>query len=278
MMRFALVLAVFGTACSSGTETAAPEAPAVEEAEKKGPEVAPVAPVTPDSTGLVPSILETQAALKTSGVDTELATLTKNRAYDLTADAPDRAAVRTGVVLADMLLTVENSEKDRLLAQLGTLRKGMQQLNGGNDIDATLAEYEEQIKTDAISREKLLADFDRISGAVIPELTFNGNERVVPLITAGSWLEGTNLVAQAIKDVPAEKRGDADKLLKAPPVVDYFSQYVADEGADKAPEPVVAQLKTTLGTLSELAKKAEPLTDEELEQVAKATGDVLSLL
>ncbi|MEM6929927.1 MAG: hypothetical protein AAF602_23520, partial [Myxococcota bacterium] len=114
--------------------------------------------------------------------------------------------------------------------------------------------------------------------AIIPELEFNGNERVVPLISAGSWLEGTHLVARALTAVPADQRGDADKILKAPAVVEYFQQYVTEEGADKAPEPVAAQLKATLAELSGLAGKAEPLTDDELAKVAKTTGDVLSLL
>lgn len=280
MMRPALLVALLGaaslvSACGSPT-TPEPEAP--QEAPTT-PEIAP-APAPPEKgpQGLVPSVLETQAALKKSGITTELAGLTEQRAYDLSADAPDRAAVRTGVVLADMLLTVKDSSKERLQAQLETLRKGMQQLEGGSDIDRTIGEFQESVAADSVTRDELLAEFDQLSGAVIPELEFNGNERIVPLISAGSWLEGTHLVAKALTAVPADQRGDADKLLKAPAVVAYFQQYVAEEGADKAPEPVAAQLKTTLGTLDGLAKKSEPLTDEELATVSKTTGDVLSLL
>jgi len=281
MMRPALFVALFGaaslTAACNPTSTPEPEVGEVE-----APEDPPVA-ATPEPPkdgpeALVPSVLETQAALQKSGIDTELATLTEPRAYDLSADAKDRAAVRTGVVLADMLLTVQTSSKERLQAQLSTLRQGMQQLEGGSDIDRTIQEFEESVAADSITRDELLAEFDQLSGAVIPELEFNGNERVVPLISAGSWLEGTHLVARALVAVPADKRGDADKLLKAPEVVDYFQAYVDEEGSDKAPEPVAAQLKTTLATLEGLAAKAEPLNDDELSKVAKSTGDVLSLL
>jgi len=256
--------------------------PEPEVAEVEAPAEPPIA-ATPEPPkggpeGLVPSVLETQAALKQSGIDTELATLTEPRSYDLSADAKDRAAVRTGVVLADMLLTVKTSTKERLQAQLATVRQGMQQLEGGSDIDRTLEEFEQSVAADSVTRDELLAEFDQLSGAVIPELEFNGNERIVPLISAGSWLEGTHLVALALQSVPADKRGDADKLLKAPDVVDYFQEYVAEGGSDQAPEPVAAQLTTTLGTLEGLAGKAEPLDDEELSQVVKSTGDVLSLL
>lgn len=276
MMRFALALALVGTACTSGTPVE-PEKPAEVEEAANEPEVKAIPPSEGRRDGLVPSILETQRALEAAGVETKLATLVKPRTYDMAADAPDRAAVRTGVVLADMLLTVTSSDKDTLNQQLEMVRRGMKQLNGGSDIDATIADYQERVKADAVSREELVAEFDELSGAVIPELEFNGNARVVPLISAGSWLEGTHLVATALANTPADKRGEAEKLLKAPTVVDYFTEYVEVQGA-AAPEPVTAQLKSTLGTLKELATKAEPLSDAELAQIGKTTGDVLSLL
>ncbi len=278
-MSTAVFVAALFTACNPTPTTPEAEEPA--KAEVEAPADPPIAaqPDSPENAqGLVPSVLETQAALKSSGIETELATLTAPRSYDLSADAPDRAAVRTGVVLADMLLTVKTSEKERLQAQLETLRKGMQQLEGGSDIDRTIAEFQESVAADSVTRDELLAEFDQLSGAIIPELEFNGNERIVPLISAGSWLEGTHLVARALVAVDADKRGDADKILKAPQVVEYFQQYVAEEGADKAPEPVAAQLRTTLEQLEGLAGKSEALTNEELSRVAKTTGDVLSLL
>ena len=281
MMRPALFVALIGAApllaACGPTSTSEPAKTEVE-----APEVPPVAakPEPPKNgpEGLVPSVLETQAALKSSGIDTELATLIEPRTYDLSADAKDRAAVRTGVVLADMLLTVTTSSGEHLHTQLATLRKGMEQLDSGSDIDRMIRDFEESVAADSVTREELLSEFDQLSGAVIPELEFNGNERIVPLISAGSWLEGTHLVAQALSAVDADKRTDADKLLKAPDVVEYFQKYVAAEGADKAPEPVAAQLKATLGALHSHAQKAGPLDDDELAQVAKTTSDVLSLL
>jgi len=285
MMRPALFVALFGaaslvSACNPASTPEAEEPAPEENAAPETPEIEPApAASTKGPQGLVPSVLETQAALKKSGIDTELATLAEKKTYDLSADATDRVAVRTGVVLADMLLTVKESDKERLLDQLATVRKGMNQLEGGSDIDRTIGEFQEAVAADSVTREELLAEFDQLSGAVIPELEFNGNQRIVPLISAGSWLEGTHLVARALTGAPADERAEADKILKAPAVVDYFNKYVTMQGgSDTAPEPVAAQLRTTLSILKDLASKPEPLTDQELEQVSKTTGDVLSLL
>ena len=263
-----------------------PETPEV--APEPAPTEAPT-PATPEDPGLdvnalreaenvalVPSPVETQKALEAAGIDTQLASLIPKHDFDLANADTDHAALRTGVVLADSLLTVKTSEKKKLLARLDQIRQGMSQLGGGKDIDATLQDMRDRVKTDAVDRDELLKEFDELSGAVIPELKFNDNARVVPLIEAGSWLEGANLVAKAVKDSP--DTGAADTLLKQPAVVDYFIEYVREEGAEKAPATVTEKLESSLKTLKELASKAEPLSAEDIATVVQVTDDVLALL
>jgi hypothetical protein len=253
------------------------------------PEPVPVAPAHPDKppvdqatlekehdkVALVPSPIETQKALESSGIQTQLASLIPKHEFDMEGATVDHAAVRTGVVLADLLLTTKGATKEELTERLARISKGMEQLGGGPDIQATLADVSNRIQTDAVSRDDLLKEFDELSGAVIPELEFNGQERVVPLIEAGSWLEGANLVARALKPAPDKS---ASKLLKAPTVVDYFIKYVKTDGAAKAPEAVTKKLEEALGTLKALAEKPEPLTEADLDTVIRVTDDVLALL
>lgn len=229
-----------------------------------------------DKIALVPSPVETQKALEASGIDTKLATLIKKHEFDMAAAGTDHAAVRTGVVLADLLLTTKSASKDELVHRLKQIDKGMEQLGGGADISSTLRDYAERIQTDAVTRDELLKEFDELSGVVIPELEFNGQDRVVPLIEAGSWLEGANLVARALKT--ADKKDAAEKLLKAPSVVDYFIKYVKTEGAQKAPEAVTKKLEEALGTLKTLAEKPTPLDDADLDKIIQVTEDVMTLL
>ncbi|TVQ94419.1 MAG: hypothetical protein EA397_01750 [Deltaproteobacteria bacterium] len=226
---------------------------------------------------LVPSPVETQGALESAGIDTKLATLIPQRDMDFDDEDIDDIAVRTGVVIADMLLTVKTSSNEQLLTHLDHIKVGMKGLDGGSDIDRTLDDIIERVKGEAVSRAELLKELDEISGAIIPELEFNGNERVVPLIQAGSWLQGSNLVARATK--AAGKPSAADGILKQPKVVDYFIEYVTKgEGKDKAPAAVTEKLESSLRTLKELAESPDSLDDGKLDTVIQVTEDVLALL
>ncbi len=266
-------------ACSGTTPTSEPEA--------DDKNVAPANPEMPaidvaamatgaDNAALVPSPIETQRALEVSGIQTQLATLIPEHQFVMDQGDPDRAAIRTGVVLADLLLTTKTAKKEDLVARLQQIAKGMEQLQAGADIQATISDLVNRIQTDAVTRDELLKEFDELSGVVIPEMEFNGQERVVPLISAGSWLEGANLVATALRT--AEKKDAAEKLLKAPTVVDYFLGYVTTEGAAKAPEAVTKKLEESLKTLKALAEKPAPLTEVDLATVVQVTNDVLVLL
>lgn len=273
-----LLFLLAGCGGSDTTETPQPEP----EAEAPAPETPDTPEITPEdlagaeNVALVPSPVETQKALESAGIDTQLSGLIPDHAFDFEKSDVDHAAVRTGVVLADTLLTIKSAEKDALLSRITSIQKGMSQLGGGGDIDSMLRDMAERVKNDAVTRDELLKEFDEMSGAVIPELEFNGNERVVPLIEAGSWLEGANLVAQAVKG--KGEPGAADSLLKQPAVVDYFINYVKSEGAVKASDIVAKQLEASLATLKALADKEGALTGEDIETVIKVTGDVLALL
>lgn len=277
MMRLLPALVLLLTACPS-TPPEAPETPAAPSTAE--PAAAPT--LSADELGedaakdaLVPSPMEMQRALQSAGIDTKLASLVPDHSFNMTATAVEHAAVRTGVILADLLLTLQNAPKDRVLSQIQALRTGMKQLDGGSDIDALLAEAQEGIETDATSRERILAELDRMSGAVIPELEFNGVGRVVPLIQAGSWLEGANLVARAAK--AKNKPEAADTLLKQPEVVAYFLGYVRGKDAPTTPG-VASTLESSLLELKELANLEAPLNEDNIDAIIATTGKVLSLL
>jgi hypothetical protein len=270
-----LVLAAF-IACTGEAPPA--EVPPVDPGT---PELAPPPPFDPSATAseniaLVPSVVETQSALEAAGINTKLADLIADRAFDVNNENKDNIAVRTGVVIADMLLTVKTSPKDKQLDQLEKIKVGLTKLDGGPDIQTTVNDIQERVRNDAVSKDDLLKELDELSGAVIPELEFNGQQRMVPLIQAGSWLEGANLVAKAVRG--QSKPDAADALLKQPAVVDYFIKYVKNEGQEKAPAAVTQKLEESLNTLKGLAEKKEPLTMEDIDTVIKVTDDVLALL
>lgn len=281
VVSFSLLMAL--SACSGG-ETANPTEPAADATDAKTDEApAKDLELTADQLKegaeyitLVPSPVETQKALEAAGIDKQLADLIVKRDYDLNDKDVDDVAVRTGVVIANMLLTVKTASDEHLIAHLDHIKHGLKLLSGGSDIDATISELVERVKGEAVTRDELLKELDELSGALIPELEFNGVKRIVPLIQAGSWLQGSNLVAKAIKE--ANKPDAANELLKKPEVVDYFIKYVKTEGKEKAPAAVTDKLETSLETLKGLASKSDSFASEDIDTVISVTDEVLTLL
>ncbi len=224
---------------------------------------------------IVPSPAEMQKALEKAGIANKLDAMVPMRNLKMDVANTDVVAVRTGLVLADALLTVKTAPKEKLVERLGQVKAGMISLKAGGDIAATIDDLSARISNDGVSRDELVKELDELQGAIIPELEYEAGKQVVPLIQAGSWLGGSNLVAAAIID--ANKPDAGTSLLRQPQVVDYFLKYVATEGGDKAPDEVVKQLKTTLDKLKEIASKPS-LTLDDVKEVKTQTDTVLGLL
>lgn len=224
---------------------------------------------------LVPSPSEMQDALAEAGVAQGLSALVGDRSVQMDGDNPDVVAVRTGVVLAYALLTVKEADTATLFQRLDDIKAGMTALGAGTDINATIDDIKGRLRSDALSRDDLLAELDEIHGAIIPEIEYEAGARVVPLIQAGSWLAGVNVVAEAI--VQADNATAATRLLRQPEVADYFLQYLRTEGSDKAPTEVIGRLEQTLTHLKELATRPE-LTVDDAKDVKARTDNVLALL
>lgn len=277
---FATLLAV---ACDSGSNAPA-DAPPADAAPAAGAEqAAPPAPNL-DKTALeaqardvilVPSPTEMQNALAQAGIAEGLSALVPDRSPNMESTDRDVVSVRTGTVLAYALLTVKDAETAALVTRMEQVKAGMASLGAGTDIAATIDDIIGRLNSGSLTRDDLLGELDELHGAVIPEIEYEAGEKVVPLIKAGSWLAGVNLVAQAVG-----KAGNAEagtKLLRQPEVADYFLEYVRTEGADKAPPEVMGKLEQTLTRLKELSAKPE-LTLDEIKEIETQTSGVLALL
>jgi hypothetical protein len=224
---------------------------------------------------LVPSPAEMQKALSNAGLQGQLADMVKSRDIAMDATNKDQIAVRTGVVLADLVLTVQTASIEEQVARLGRIKEGFVFLGAGGDVAATLDELIGKIKSGSGSKDDLLKEFDELSGVLVPEIKYEAGEWVIPLIKAGSWLEGAHLVAGAIK---AEgKYEEAAKLLRQPHVIDYFIEYVQREGSEKAPDAVIAKLNETLSTLKEVTSKSV-IEEADVNTIHSATAAVLTML
>lgn len=270
-------------ACSGGESkpsdapAAGTEPPVEAPKEVKKPDAIAIADLQASASNitLVPSPAEMQRALDKAGIQQGLSKLVSERTLKMDIENKDVIAVRTGVVLADALLTVKDAPKEKLNERLGQVKVGMAGLGAGNDIQATIDELVAKVTNDGITRDDLVKELDEMHGAIIPEIKYEAGERCVPLIQAGSWLEGSNLLAAAI--ISANKPEAGTQLLRQPQVADYFLKYVKVEGEGKAPDEVLKQLETTLNKLKEIASKPE-LTIDDLKEVKSQTDAVLAML
>lgn len=229
-----------------------------------------------EEVALVPSPAEMQKSLKNAGLTSNLSEMvSQEKAISMDVASKDNLAVRTGVVLADLVLTVKTATKEQKIERLNKLKIGFKDLGAGDDIQTTIDELIKNITNDAITDDNLLQDMDELSGVMVSELEYEAGEWVVPLIQAGSWLEGANLVSAAI--IKENKFDTASQLLKQPRVVEYFLKYVEREGSNKAPDQVVGKLTEVLNTLKTITSK-EQLSADDVKQIQTSTTDVLSML
>ena len=152
---------------------------------------------------------------------------------------------------------------------------GARKLGAGSDVALTIDELSKNIENESVSNDDLLMQFDELSGVMVPELEYEAGEWVVPLIQAGSWLEGSYLVSSAI--IKESQYSKASNLLRQPEVAEYFLKYVQREGKSKAPDAVVQQLEATLLSLKNIANK-DQISPEDVKNIQTSTQKVLTLL
>jgi hypothetical protein len=260
------------TACGGGGEEVAPA---------NNPEAAAPAPASLSvemraaavEDHLVPSPGEMQAAMTAANIQASLASLVPEREMDMSSDDKDHIAVRTGVVLADMLLTVEGAPKEATVARFKQIQAGLQVLKAGDDLPREIDDLIGQIENDSLTGSKLVFELDQLRAAVIPEISYEA-DWTLPMLQAGAWLEGAHLISKALAD-GANSAGT--ELLQQPDVVDYFLRYVAKEGEGRADSKVLDTLKATLSKIKEIVSK-DALTAEDISAIHDSTGVVLDML
>ena len=222
---------------------------------------------------LAPSPLALEAELREAGVADGLADLVPPVPADVSVDDQDRAAVRTGVVLAYIVLGGRETPKADFVAQLRSARAGMAAIGAGEGLLSTIDDSIKHVENDAASRDDFLRELDGVVGYSVPQDGFGPDDRTGPLVQAGAWLAGTHVVATAI--VRADNAAAADKLLRRKDVADYFLRYIRTEGEGKA-GPVSAQLEKTLTQMSTVAEQPE-IGVEGAAAIAAQTGELLEL-
>lgn len=230
--------------------------------------------------GLVPSPAEMQTALSKAGISDKLSESVTSCNRAKFGANKDRAAVVTGVMMADLALTLDGTaqavgNKAEKIACLNKMKEGFALLGSGQDIPKVIDELIETIQNDASSPGELLKEFDELALILVPELSYEAGDWVVPLIQAGSWLEGSNLVSKAI--TKSGKADSAGHLMQQPHVADYFLRYVNQSAKGKTSDTVNKKLVETLTTLKSIASK-DKISAADMQAISASTDDVLNVL
>lgn len=225
---------------------------------------------------LAPSPLEMESRLKQAGIVEDLAGLVPASRFSSAPGSVDVVAIRTGVRTADAVLVGRTEDKAAFLARLREIREGMASIGAGEGLLSSFDDVVRNVENDAASREDFVAELDAVTGSMVPEEGWGPQDTTGPLVQAGAWLAGTDLVAQAI--VKAGSDAAADQLLRQPEVAGYFLAYAQGPGAEKVPAPVREVLVATLTQLQQTALREGPLTVADAQAVHDAASKLFNFL
>jgi len=224
---------------------------------------------------LTPSPNETRLAVERAGITLSLGTLIPERNWQLDQGGIDRAALRTGVLLGDLVLTVKEAEKPWLVTQLQMIHDGLQAMGAGEGLLSTVADMKASVENDAVSREDLLRQLDDLVGMVPTNEGVGPEDNSGPLLQAGAWLGATNLTSRAV--LRSGQLEAADTLLRQKAVAEHFLSYVSEgEGEEKAGD-VQSLLKISLTRMIEISDQ-ETIGRADVEEVRDQTQALIDLL
>ena len=144
------------------------------------------------------------------------------------------------------------------------IHKGLKLMGAGAGLLDTIQNLISKTKSDAISREDLLKEIEEIVGMAIPEDGVGKDDRTGPLLQAGAWLSGINLVCDAI--IKENRIDAADRLLRQKHVASFYLRYSETDGQSKAPVTMLNTLQLALRSMEKIADK-KTISKEDVELV-----------
>ena len=225
---------------------------------------------------VIPSPVKMKKELNKAGLNISIGEMiTKKEFPSLDIEDKSRIAVLTGILLTDLVITVDKASPERIEQNLIKLKEGFDKLKTGNDIQSTIDDLIASVKTPNFDRDGLLEEVDMLSSVLVPELKSEAGTWAIPLIQAGAWLEGVQVISSSIQKENAYDKGK--KLFYHPGIAPYFIRYIDEAGKEKFSNNLNTQIKTALGKLDSYGKKTE-MSKEEIDEVAKIVSDLMALL
>ena len=127
---------------------------------------------------LSPSPLETQKTLQKAGISVALHELVEAQQYNFEGNSREQAAIRVGVLLCDVIVSIEHASKDEVIQKFSNIIEGMAVMKVGIGLMDMVKDMHTQYANDAITKKELVEGLDNIAAMSVPEDGFSKLERV----------------------------------------------------------------------------------------------------
>ena len=169
----------------------------------------------------VPAPTEFQAALKASGVNSDLSTKVKVDDRSLDGKAPAVVALIAGVRVSNVLLTVPTAGKEMNIANMKSAQAALSQLKLSENLRTEFGQAISEYEADHLSAAEMTALMDVYSSKLQSDLEASAGQQIATLVRAGGWVQMANLLSHTLNE--EQQAGDAALLLRQPSLLLFFS-------------------------------------------------------
>lgn len=280
----AFASALLLASCSGGDKAA--QTPASEPAAEAAPEGEAAMAVPPPKIDIeaarkraktamfIPAPSEFQAALKAAKVDLQIRKLVKPAAEGaLEGKSKPLVALATGVRISNVVLTVEDGDKDLLIKLMKQAREGLAALSAPETLLSQIDTLTQDFEAGNLQAGELGPSLDLLASRIHEDLKKGAGEDLATLVQAGGWVQTVNLLSTSLST--AGTAGDAANLMKQPTVVAHFREFLANSAQAKAGDEAVLGVLAEMKKLQEVASKKQ-LDLADIKTVQAASSAILS--
>ena len=169
--------------------------------------------------------------------------------------SPNRAqvALLLGTVIADGFVAVEAEDSERVKEIGRNVLALAEAINVRKSVVARSSSIIQ--KADAREWNAVRREFDGALQDVNQAMIELNDEQLAQLVSLGGWLRGTEVLTSIVKDKYSRDRAE---LLYQPLLVDYFNRQLDQMSPRLRSQPLVGEIRRSLGRIGPLIKKSPP--------------------
>jgi hypothetical protein len=191
--------------------------------------------------------------------------------------SPNRAqvALLLGTVIADGFVAVEAEDSERV-KEIG--RNVLTLAEAINVRKSVVARSNSIIqKADARQWNAVRREFDGALQDVNQAMVELNDAQLAQLVSLGGWLRGTEVLTSIVKEKYSRDRAE---LLYQPLLVDYFNRQLDGMSPRLRSQPLVGEIRRSLGRIGPLIKKSPPdgITPETVSEINSLSTQMVGLI